>query len=170
MARIPYGNVEDPRNAELVARITAERGRVGDLYRMLLNSPPVCAGWLQFLTAIRQQCELRARHREMVIIRVAELNGAEHEKRSHIPHAREAGLSDADIAALSDWQKAPGFDEVDRAVLAYADAMTLDVHVSEAVFSAVERHFDARAMTELTATVAAYNLVSRFLVALHVGH
>jgi len=170
MARIAYGNVEDPHNAALVERITAERGRVGDLYRMLLNSPAVCEGWLAFLTAIRQRCLLDARYREMVIIRVAELNGAEHEKRSHLPHARDAGLTDEDIAALSDWNRAPGFDEVDRAVLAYADAMTLDVHVSDVVFNAVNRHFDEREMTELTATIAAYNLVSRFLVALHVGH
>jgi alkylhydroperoxidase family enzyme len=44
--------------------------------------------------------------------------------------------------------------------------MTQDVHVTDATFAAVSQHFDQREMTELTALVAAYNLVSRFLEAL----
>ena len=48
--------------------------------------------------------------------------------------------------------------------------MTQSVHVSDTVFEALRPHFDDRAITELTATVGAYNLVSRFLIALQVGH
>ena len=80
-------------------------------------------------------------------------------------------MSDAQIEALSDWRSAQAqFDEADRAVLAYTDAMTKDVQVSDAVFAEVRKRFDDRQLTELTATVAAYNLVSRFLIALEVGH
>jgi alkylhydroperoxidase family enzyme len=46
--------------------------------------------------------------------------------------------------------------------------MTEDVQVGDEVFDAVSRHFNPREMTELTATIAAYNLVSRFLEALKV--
>jgi alkylhydroperoxidase family enzyme len=46
--------------------------------------------------------------------------------------------------------------------------MTRDVHVPDDVFAPVRQHFDDREITELTATIAAYNLVSRFLEALHV--
>ena len=55
-------------------------------------------------------------------------------------------------------------------VLAYIDAMTADVTVSDAVFDSVRRLFDDRIVTELTAMIAAFNLVSRFLVALQVRH
>ena len=172
MARIGFGS--DDANAEVKAlaeQIRRERGGLGELYRTLLNSPPVARGWLNLLTAIRQQCELSARYREVVIIRIAVLNGADYEKQSHIPHARKAGMSDAQIEALSDWRKATAqFDESDRAVLAYTDAMTKDVQVSDAVFAEVRKRFDDRQLTELTATIAAYNLVSRFLIALQVGH
>ena len=172
MARIGFGS--DDANAEVKAlaeQIRRERGGLGELYRALLNSPPVARGWLNMLTAIRQQCELSARYREIVIIRIAVLNGADYEKQSHIPHARKAGMSDAQIEALSDWRNATAqFDEVDRAVLAYTDAMTKDVQVSDAVFAEVRKRFDDRQLTELTATIAAYNLVSRFLIALQVGH
>lgn len=171
MARIGFGNEDaSPEVKALAEQIRRERGWLGGLYRTLLNSPPVARGWLNLLTAIRQQCKLGDRHREIVIIRIAVLNGADYEKESHIPHARKAGLTEAQIEALSDWRACALFDEVDRAVLAYTDAMTQDIKVPDAIFAGVRKHFDDRELTELTATVAAYNLVSRFLIALEVGH
>lgn len=47
--------------------------------------------------------------------------------------------------------------------------MTRDVRVSDALFSRVRAHFDDRQVVELTTVIAAYNCVSRFLVALDVG-
>jgi 4-carboxymuconolactone decarboxylase len=38
------------------------------------------------------------------------------------------------------------------------------------LFEPIARHFDRRAVTELVATIAAYNMVSRFLEALRIGH
>jgi alkylhydroperoxidase family enzyme len=55
-------------------------------------------------------------------------------------------------------------------VLAYTDAMTRDVHVPDAVFDPLRPHFDTRELTELTVTIAAYNLVSRFLEAVQIDH
>jgi alkylhydroperoxidase family enzyme len=55
------------------------------------------------------------------------------------------------------------------AVLRYADAMTRDVEVKEEVFGEVKKGFNERELVEITATVASYNMVSRFLVALDVG-
>jgi alkylhydroperoxidase family enzyme len=55
------------------------------------------------------------------------------------------------------------------AVLAYTDAMTLSVAVSDYVFDQLKLHFSEREVVEITATIAAYNCVSRFLVALDVG-
>jgi hypothetical protein len=55
------------------------------------------------------------------------------------------------------------------AVLRYADAMTLDVRVPDDVFAELKTHFSEREVVEITTTVAAYNCVSRVLVALDVG-
>lgn len=54
-------------------------------------------------------------------------------------------------------------------MLRYADAMTRDVSVDQRLFDEVKGLFDEREVVELTAVVAAYNTVSRFLVALDVG-
>jgi alkylhydroperoxidase family enzyme len=169
MARIPYPDLEkNPEAAKLTAQIIAERGKLHNLYRMLMNSPPVAQGWLNFLTAIRQKCVLSGRVRELAILRIAVINKAPYEFDSHVPFALKEGLTQKQIDALGDWEKADVFDAQDRAVLAYTDAMTRDVHVSDAVFAPIRSQFDAREVTELTATIAAYNLVSRFLEALEV--
>jgi alkylhydroperoxidase family enzyme len=47
--------------------------------------------------------------------------------------------------------------------------MTRTVTVPEEVFRELRACFDEREVVEITATVAAYNCVSRFLVALDVG-
>jgi alkylhydroperoxidase family enzyme len=169
MARIPYA--DDRRNEEVAAladQIRKERGELGDLYRVLLNSPPVARGWLNLLTAVRQQCTLSGRYRELVILRIAIVNGADYEYGSHIPFALREGLSQQQIDDLADWQRSTVLDAADKAVLAYTDSMTRDVHVPDNVFDALKPHFDARELTELTVTIAAYNLVSRFLEAVKI--
>lgn len=62
-----------------------------------------------------------------------------------------------------------GLDERQWAVIAYTDAMTSDIKVPDAVFTELKKWFNEREIVEVTATVAAYNCVSRFLVALDVG-
>ncbi len=69
---------------------------------------------------------------------------------------------------VADWRRSDAFDARQRDVLAYAEAMTLQVQVPQPVFDAVRRHFDDRTLVELTATVASYNMVSRFLEALQI--
>lgn len=168
MARLPYADLARPDVAPLVERIVAERGSVLHLYQMLLHSPAVADGWLAYLTAIRQRSTLDGALRELVIMRVADLNGASYEADQHAPIALREGVSPAKLSALPRWADSDAFDPRERAVLAYTDAMTRDVKVPENVFAALQAHFDAQRIVELTATIAAYNMVSRFLEALEI--
>ena len=60
--------------------------------------------------------------------------------------------------------------DVEWAVLRYADKMTRDVEVDDGTFEGLKRAgLSHQEIVEVTATVAGYNLVSRFLVALDVG-
>ena len=168
MARIPYADTDNQATRPLAQRIVAERGSILHLYQMLLHSPPVAEGWLGYLTAIRQQSALSGAIREMVIIRVAQINRAPYEADQHMPIARQEGVPAEKLDALAHWDDSPLFDATERAVLAYTDAMTRDVQVDEAIFAGVAEVFEAQQLVELTATVAAYNMVSRFLEALQI--
>jgi alkylhydroperoxidase family enzyme len=166
VARIPYADPDRPEVQDIVRRITAERGSVLHLYRMLLHSPPIAAGWLACFTAIRQQSSLPGDLRELVIMRIAIVNAASYEAEQHAPIALREGLTQAQLDALPGWEGSDLFDPRQRAVLAYADAMTRDVRVPDEVFAAIRPAFDDRRLVELTATIAGYNMVSRFLEAL----
>jgi AhpD family alkylhydroperoxidase len=166
MARIPYADTSAAAARPLVERIVAERGSVLHLYRMLLHSPPLAEGWLAYLTAIRQRCSLAGRIRELVVMRVAILNGARYEAEQHAPIALREGLAQAQLDALAAWEASDRFSDVERAVLALADTMTRDVQVPEACLAAVRLHLDDAGVVELVATIAAYNMVSRFIEAL----
>jgi 4-carboxymuconolactone decarboxylase len=159
-----------PELAQIEATIVAERGHINLLYQVLLNSPPLANGWEKMLTAVRNYNTMPTDLREMVMLRVAVLNRAPFEIEAHAPLARKAGMSEEKIEALK--AEAPGavFTPRERAVLALTDTMTRNIQVPDEIFEPLRAHFDTRALLELVATVAAYNMVSRLLEALRIGH
>lgn len=162
-----------PELAAIEAGIQAERGRVSLLYQVLLNSPSLAQGWEALLTAVRNRSSLPADLREMIILRVAVLNRAPYEFEAHVPHALKAGMPQEKIDALRDLQRPEGltgFSDQERRVLALTDAMTRDIDVPDNVFDPIKPLFSEQQLIDLVATVAAYNMVSRFLVALRIGH
>lgn len=168
IAPIPPGT--RPELTEQEARITAERGRVSPLYQVLLNSPPMAHGWEQMLSAVRNRSSLPADLRELAILRVAVLNRASYEFDAHVPHALAAGLSQAQVDAVR--ADAPGAPLLlpHLLVLELTDVMTRTIEVPDALYQRVAAQFGTQQQVDLLVTIAAYNMVSRFLIAAHVGH
>jgi len=159
-----------PELAAIENRILAERGRISLLYQVLLNSPAIVTGWEQMLTAVRNKTGLAADLREMIILRVAVLNKAEFEFEAHIPHALKAGVPQSKIEALKDQILNPDFSATEVLLMKITDHMTRDVAVPEELMSELTHQYAAGEVVEIIATVAAYNMVSRFLVALNIKH
>ena len=154
---------------EVAERVRARRkGALTPLDLMLLHSEPLADGWNTLMGAVRSRFELPADLRELAICRVAVLNDAPYEWQAHAPLLQQAGFSDEQLAAVREFGDAADLIPVHRLVLAYTDAMTRDVRVPDDVFAAVLDELGERGTVELTATVAGYNMVSRFLVALEV--
>jgi AhpD family alkylhydroperoxidase len=172
MARVPLQSESSmPDQQALIAKIKAERGgKLLNLYRVLLNSPAVCEGWLNLFTAIRQKGKLPDRYRELAIMRVAVINGADYEYDAHVPFAIQAGMNQVQLNELPRWRGSDKFDERERAVLGYTDTMTKNIQVPDDVFAPIKKLFDPQEIVELTATIGGYNLVSRVLEALQVDH
>jgi AhpD family alkylhydroperoxidase len=171
MARLPYADLsmlEDPAARALVDRIVAERGSVLHLYQMLLHSPPLAEGWLAYLTAVRQRLALPGALRELIIMRVAHLNGAPYEAAQHAPIALQEGLTPAQLAALEPGGDLAALDDTQQALLALTDAMTRQIHFDAAIVQRVRELLGERQAVEAVATCAAYNMVSRFLEALRI--
>ncbi len=169
MTRVPLIGEERSDLAPLINRVKTERGRLINLYRVLLHSPAVAEGWLDFNSAVRYHTTLDAALRELIILRVSLLNGAAYQARIHGgSHALQAGLSTEQIAALNAGTDSPLFTPAQRAALAWTDAMTRDIEVPDALHAELRRHFDDRAIVEITVLAGAYNMHTRVARALRI--
>ncbi|KAF1943721.1 4-carboxymuconolactone decarboxylase-like protein [Clathrospora elynae] len=178
--RLPY--VSDPPNftneddKAIEERVRQRRGEKGliALDRTLLHAPLVADGWNSFFGAIRTKTSLSVSIRETIICRIAVLNKAWYEWGIHSPILESAPdiTTEQVEAVLCSPQRKPQEDILDAAhaaVLAYTDAITLDVQVPDSVFAQLKALFNEKEVVEITATIAGYNCVSRILVALDVG-
>ena len=81
----------------------------------------------------------------------------------------ELGVSDEKILALENYAESSLYDEREKTVLEYADAMTLsDRDVDDELFARLQNYFDEEALVELTAVIAWENSSSKFNRALRV--
>ncbi|EXJ71860.1 uncharacterized protein A1O5_04361 [Cladophialophora psammophila CBS 110553] len=161
-------------DASIYERVRQRRGgRLLPLDRALLHSPQLTDGWNSLLGAVRTKGCLSDDLREICILRPALINRAWFEWNHHAPIFEAApGVTAAHIDVLSQLHPAGQGALNDRqwAVLRYSDAMTKDVSVPDEVFDELRRlQFNEQEIVEITLTCAAYNMVSRFLVALDVG-
>jgi 4-carboxymuconolactone decarboxylase len=171
MARISL--IEEKEHPELAGQIAEirknRRGSLLNLYRLLLHSPALAQSWMAQNNAVRWKTELDGRLREIVIIRIGHLHKVDYVVRQHVVHlAIPEGLTPAECDALADWKNTAFFSARERAALAYADAMTRDVAVPDAVFAGLKPHFSERQILELTVLIGTYNMQTRVLKALEI--
>ena len=129
-----------------------------------------------YLKAVRTDLPTSPKPRELGICTVALLTGA-YEYKHHAPDFLTAGGTQAELDALNVVAKAdarqsaarPALGQVEQLVVRYAAQMTLDVKVTDEVFNALREHFDTTQLVKLTSTIATYNMVARFQVALGVS-
>jgi alkylhydroperoxidase family enzyme len=171
LARIPYADLTRSSDEvrSLAEQVKQERnGRLLNLFKMMLHSPAVTAGYLRLGTAVRYQASLDGRSRELAICKVAQLTGSQYEWQQHAPLARREGVSEAQLASFDSWRDSGKFNPREQAILAYAEEMTDRIKVADATFNTLHEHFDDQEIVELTMTIAFYNQVARFLVALQI--
>ena len=179
MPNIPYitdTDIDDQAvPADLVAAIRARRtnGKLLNLDRMLLHSPPIARGWNVYMGAIRKELNVSPLLRELAICAVAKLNRAEYEWLQHAPEFLAAGGTQLQLDALADIDNAPGnataFNEWEQLVLKLTAEMTRNIEVSPRTMSALRSYLPNREVAEIVGVIASYNMVSRYLIALGIG-
>ena len=160
MARIPYPNVEDlPEKV----RVAAEKLPPLNIMKMFLNAPTNAIPLLVFGQSILTKQELDDHLRELAILRVAHLTGANYEWTQHVPLAKETGVTDAQVEALPQGADSDAFNEVEKNVIRFTDEVTQDVKASAETFAALEKDLGPRQMVELTLAIGFYGMVARVM-------
>ena len=158
----------DPAPADLLGDMKARRpnGELIGIDRVLLKSVPLATGWNGLLGRVRAEFSLSLEYRELIMCRVAVLNRAEFEWNVHKPAYLAAGGTERKCDALRRDGIDSTFNEEETALLTLTDQSTRKVEVEEKVIDKLKALFGEQRTVEAVATVAAYNMVSRFLVAL----
>lgn len=164
-----------PQPQDLVDAILARRGgALLNLDKALLWSEPLARGWNVYLKAVRTGLPTSRKLRELGICTVALLTGAHYEYHHHAPDFLAAGGTQAQLEALQAFCRQPdavpaGLSGDEALVARYAAQMTRQVKVDDALFGQVQQRFGTTELVEITAAIATYNMVARFLVALGVS-
>ncbi|EFR4012015.1 carboxymuconolactone decarboxylase family protein [Salmonella enterica] len=158
----------EPVEQALLEAIKARRpgGNLIGIDRVLLKSFPLATGWNELLVRVRQAFSLNLEYRELIMLRVAWLNKAEFEWNVHYPAYLDAGGTPEKANALQLADISSLFDETESLLISLTDQSTYDVVVEEGVIEGLKKRLGEKETVEAVATVAAYNMVSRFLVAL----
>ena len=171
MARVDYLNEQTTQiSEELLMSIKKRRpnGHLLNLDKILIHSEPLTKGWQSMFSQLRQNVTFSGALRELIILRIALINRAPYEFAQHEPEAIKEGISAEKIKALNAWDSSHLFSPEEQAALAYADAMTRLIQVSDSIYSGIKKCFNEQQIVELTALIAGYNMVSRFLEALEI--
>ena len=132
------------------------------------NNPHVLRGYLRLGNALWTNCGLDVATRELVILRAAYLQDSAYEWHQHVRIGRGAGLTDAQINALRDWQSSDLFSAAERALFGYTDAMAVSNHASGPAYDALAKEFPPATVVGVTVLIAFYFATAKFLSSMEV--
>jgi alkylhydroperoxidase family enzyme len=97
-----------------------------DFERTFELRPDLFAAWREFAGLFWEKRLVDPVLLELCRLRIAQLHGAAHPLSLRTPAARAAGLDAAKSARLADWWRQPGFSELERAGLRFAEQFVVD--------------------------------------------
>lgn len=171
MSRLPLltDTPADPMVKAMFDEVRARGIRVPNLYKTIGHAPKMLRAWLDFAWPLRLDAKTSRATRELLILRGAQVSGADYEWVHHVDMALAAGISPAKIDAIADWKNSPLFTPAEKAVIRLAEEVTQGPGASaECIDGLRDTGFDQEAIVELTLTASFYVCVARFLLSMDV--
>jgi 4-carboxymuconolactone decarboxylase len=166
MTRLPLvaGDAPDPITAEVFQTSIAEGREPIALYRVLANNPVMLRSYAQLAKTLRYDAQTPRALRELVILRIAQLCGSEYEWQHHRRMAADAGVTEEQVAALSEAATSPLFDAAQRAAIRLAEEQH-ELRVTDDTVAALRAAVGDAATVELSLMAGLYEAVARMLQA-----
>jgi alkylhydroperoxidase family enzyme len=167
MAQLPYLTRNDlaEGDRDIWDNFVKSRGTdPGHIHRTVANAPNLLRKFVALADELRNGTQLDPKLRELALMTVGRLTGAEYEFVHHWNISLKVGVRRDQLEQLADYAASPAFNDQERAVMRYADEATRNVRVSDLTFDALRSFLDHRRIMELVMNVAFYNAVVRILV------
>ena len=141
---------------EPIREWAARRGNL-NVFRLLANAPNVFPGWTQMVDELFASPTFDARMREVIVLRVAHLQGSPYELAQHVRLGRAAGLTEQQLDALATGDlDGAGFSSTELSALDVVTELCTTHHLSDDSFAAAQAVFGDAALTELLMIVSCY--------------
>jgi len=133
----------------------------------LLNAEPKAYAGLMLMHKQLAQSGLSRTHWDLINVRVSQVNGCAYCLMMHSQEALDHGETEQRLRALPAWREAPYFTAEERAILAYAEEVTLITahHVAEAVYQEAVGLLGETYLAQVLLAVVAMNAWNRFGIA-----
>ena len=149
--------------AEVFAPMAA-RGPVLNVFRTFGQDPDAAKAFLAWGGYILSKRNAVApREREIAILRTGFLCRSGYEWTQHVRIALNAGVTEAEVAAIKVGPDDPSWGELDRLILQATDELFHDKFVADATWAGLAKHFSQKQLMDLVFTVGQYTQVSMFL-------
>jgi AhpD family alkylhydroperoxidase len=157
-----------PDAAALYDALLSQRGVVPNMFKALAYSPDIAKGVAGFLKPLLSDGALPASYKELVAVRISILCESEYAIRAHSISAQKKGASEAQIAALRDFENGP-YTEKEKLGFRLADRLHRGAReVDDAFFRELQSTFDPPSLIELLLTAAAFEMFPRFIDGLQI--
>jgi 4-carboxymuconolactone decarboxylase len=103
---------------------------------------------------------LTARDREMVTVRTGWLRRGEYEWAQHVRMAKNAGMSQEEIDAISVGPDSAVWSPRDAALLRAVDEIVVDRYISDETWKRLAEHLDRKQLMDLVFTIGNYDLLA----------
>ena len=168
MARVKYLRRSDSANQAIFDRLERERKLpTANIFLALTQAPEQLDGFLTYANSLRNS-PLSPRLRELAILTVGHLTNSRYEIAHHQSHGLKAGLTQAQLDAVPQFETSPLFTEQERAVMAYARESTLKVDVDAATWGRVAAFLGEPELIALVLVVGWYNSGVRIMAGLDI--
>jgi AhpD family alkylhydroperoxidase len=120
------------------------------------------------IAASRSTGAIDRKLKELVDVRVSQMNGCAFCLDMHTRGAREAGETSERLDLLAAWREVPSFTPRERAALAWAEALTriAETHAPDDLYEDLQAHFTEKEIVDLTLVIAIINTWNRTQIAM----
>ena len=131
-----------------------------------MQLPEVAARQFAAMLRLEASIELDRGLRELVNMRVSQLNGCAFCLDMHWKDARAAGEEEQRLHLLNAWRESPVYSEREQAALDLCEAMTLihTGHVPDAVWDRARAAFEDAELAQLVFQITAINAWNRLMI------
>jgi alkylhydroperoxidase family enzyme len=143
-------------------RVSKRVGMTANNVRAMANSPELGATMRQFLDDVWDHGDLPKPMKALIRHKVSNINACLYCSAHQVKVMMSQGVSQEKIDNMHDYRSHPAFTEKERAILAYAEALTIDARgIQPDVIEAFVANSTDQERVEVTIVAAAMGLLNR---------